>query len=110
MKTEWLRRLNKAFGIGQVVIALIGLLALAVLIYLHVTYTYTLELKTRKDIGAGLSIAAGVCALFGLGRTFVRIELKRRNEQCGSAIVAFLLALVAIGAAYLFFNWSLPSS
>jgi|GEM_PF-5952404 len=110
MKTKWLRRLNSFFGIGQLTIALIGLLALAVFIYLHASSTYTLELKTRKEIGAWLSIAAGVCALFGLGRTFVRMELKQRNEQCGSAIVAFLMALVAAGAAYLFFNWSLPST
>ena len=110
MKTERLRRLNKVFGIGQIAIALFGLLALAVLIYLHATYTYTFELKTRKEIGTLLSIAAGVCALLGFGRTIVRLELKKRNERCGSAVVAFLFMLVAVGAAYLFFNWSLPTT
>ncbi len=108
MKTKWLQRLNVAFGIGQLAIALIGLLALALFMYIHATYT--LELKTRKDIGAWLSVAASVCALFGLGRAFVRIELKLRHEQCGSVIAVFLIALVAVGAAYLFFNWSLPST
>lgn len=108
MKTKQLKWLNAKLGIAQFVVALSVPMVMAVSFYLHAKYN--LELKTRKEVGVWLASLTSACVLFAMGRMFVRLELKKRDEQCGSVIASLIVVLVAAAVACLFFALSRPSA